>query len=130
MLIAEFTLKSLVAVFVVLVPFEIGGTGAVVGTHVTGEDFLALVDIRDVFFADTGGCETLVAHWAFVWAISTVTPRMPLHAAGKLVWRRPQNTSATAKPTAENLGLDSMRRFQVFVHVLTQLHNLSAWLSV
>ena len=128
--IAEFTLKPLGAVSVVLVPFEVGGTCAVVGTHITGEDFLALVDVRDVFFADTGGCETLVAHWAFVRAISTVAPCMPLHAAGEPMWRRPQDTSGTAKPTAENLRLDTMKRFQMFMHVLAQSHNFSAWLSI
>lgn len=109
--IAEFALEAFVFMRIVFVPFQIPGTGALMGADVAGEHLPLLVDVGEVLVADVGRCEAFGAGRTFIRSVSAVAPGVSFDAVGVLVGGGTKGTHATSKPPAEDLAVDIVSGF-------------------
>ena len=123
-LVAVLALEPLGSMLFVFVSFQIGSTGTLVAANIASEYLLLHVYIGDVLVADCGSGEAFRAFWAFVRAVTTVTPYMSLHAVAIAMVAH-----TAAEPAAIKFILDVVCHFEVLVQLVPQSKNFPTRLS-
>ena len=124
MFIAELTLEPFGPVFLIFMPFQIGGTCTLVVACIAREYLLLHMYVGNVLVPYCSGSKSFGAFWALVRAVPTVSPCMPLYTVCITMISYP-----AAKPAAVDFALDIVGYLEVLVQLIPKATYLSARLS-
>lgn len=125
--VAELTLESFRAVFIILVSLQIRGAGTLMAADIAAERFCFEMDVREVFVSDVGSGKAFKAGRTFVRPIAAMAPGMALDTVGISVWMRSHGIDRTADPSAEDIVLRVVGLPKVLMHIVTEFEALTAW---